>query len=88
MKFETRTRWIHISELTTDHDVVGLGPVVHIVRDGNLVRVTSIFGIGKTYNSGTDIELYEGVFDESGQRISMTSEEYRAHIYSGQQIGP
>ena len=84
MALETRARWINISQLTTEHDIAGFGPVVHIVRKGNIVGVGNIHGAYREYNAQTDIELYEGVFDETGRRISMSSEEYREHIRAEQ----
>lgn len=87
MALETRTRWINIADLTTDHDIAGFGPVTHIVRKGNIVGVSNIHGVYKEYNAQTDIELYEGVFDESGRRISMSSQEYREHIRAEQAAG-
>lgn len=87
MNLETRTRWINISELTTDHDIAGFGPVMHIMRRGNIVGVGNIHGAYKEYNAQTDVELYEGVFDESGRRISMSSEEYREHVRVEQAAG-
>lgn len=85
MALETRTRWINISELTTEHDIAGFGPVEHIVRKGNIVGVGNTFGAYKEYNAQTDIELYEGVFDENGRKISMSTEEYRESIRAEQQ---
>jgi hypothetical protein len=84
MKLETRTHWINISELTTEHDIAGFGPVEGIFRNGNSVRVSNIFGASREYNAQTDVELYDGVYDETGRRISMTSEEYRASIRAEQ----
>lgn len=80
MKLETRTHWINISELTTEHDIAGFGPVEGIFRNGNSVRVSNIFGTSREFNAQTDVELYDGVYDETGRRISMSSEEYRASI--------
>ena len=84
MKLETRTHWINISELTTEHDIAGFGPVEGIFRNGNSVRVSNIFGASREYNAQTDVELYDGVYDETGRRISMSSEEYRASIHAEQ----
>ena len=85
MALETRTRWIPISELTTDHDIAGFGPVEHIVRKGNVVGVGNTHGAYTEYNAQTHVELYEGVFDETGRRISMSSADYRASIRAEQQ---
>ena len=82
MELETRTRWIPISELTTEHDIAGFGPVETIVCNGNLVRVSNPHGVSKEYNTQTQVELYEGVFDASGRRISMSTEEYKASIHA------
>ena len=84
MALETRTHWINISELTTEHDIAGFGPVEGIFRKGNIVRVSNIHGVSREYNDRTDVELYDGVYDESGRRISMSSEEYRASIRAEQ----
>ena len=85
MALETRTRWIPISELTTEHDLAGFGPVERITYYGNIVRVSNTWGCSREHNAHTDVELYEGVFDESGRRISMSTEEYRASIRAEQQ---
>ena len=53
-----------------EHLVVGKGP--------------SVQGAYTEYNAQTHVELYEGVFDESGRRISMSTENYRASIRAEQ----
>ena len=84
MKLETRTRWIFVSELTTDHDIAGFGPVERIVRTDTIIRVTSASGATRAYSAAGDVELYVGVFDETGRRVSMPTEAYKASIQEAQ----
>jgi hypothetical protein len=84
MALETRTRWIPISELNLEHDIAGFGPVESFYRKDGIVGVSNIFGAYREYNAGTDIELYEGTFDESGHRVSMSTAEYRASVRAEQ----
>jgi len=87
LHLETRTEWINISELTTEHDIAGFGPVEHISRKGNVVGVSNTWGCYREYNDRTDVELYLGVFDENGRKISMSTEEYRASIRAERAAG-
>lgn len=81
MSFETRTRWIPISELTTDHDIAGFGPVDVILHRDGRVRVVNPNGVSRDYSERTSVELYEGVFDtRTGKKVSMSIEEYRASL--------
>ena len=77
MTAETRTRWVDATELTTEHDIAGFGPVERIVRDGNVIHVTSASGATRAYSAAADVELYAGVFDENGRRLSSLTAEYK-----------
>jgi len=80
---ETRTEWIHIQDLTTDHDLAGFGPVESITYDPKTetYRVSNAYGCGRTYGNRTHVELYLGVFDPvSGRKFSMSTAEYKAAI--------
>ena len=81
MSFETRTRWIPIADLTTEHDLAGFGPVETITRSDGRVRVSNTYGACREYSDRTDVQLYEGVFDtDTGRKISMSTEDYREAI--------
>ena len=80
MTLETRTRWIPISELSLEHDIAGFGPVESFYRRDGIVGVSNIFGAYREYNAGTQIELYEGTFDETGRRVSMSTADYKASV--------
>jgi len=80
---ETRTEWIPIQDLTTDHDLAGFGPVESITYDAKseTYRVSNPYGCGRTYNNRTHVELYLGVFDlATGRKFSMSTAEYKAVI--------
>jgi hypothetical protein len=86
MSLTTRTHWIDASDLQATDDIAGFGPLASVrgIVGKRTLAVSNIHGCSRMIPAYGSVQLYDGVYNEAGRRISMSPEAYRASVLAEQ----
>lgn len=82
MTLTTRTHWVAATDLTAEDDIAGFGPLMSVrgIVGKRTLMVGNVHGCHREIHADSMVELYDGVYNEAGRCISMSTAEYRQSV--------